>query len=107
MRPTGFDAAHGVAGGSGVDRADRARRRGVRGAGPAGVRPSRLMIVTVLRLTESLADRQAAGAVRDRITWKYSLGLELEDQGFDPTVLSEFCDRLVREGLPPPNAGES
>jgi len=57
------------------------------------------MIVTVLQFTENLTHRQAAEAVRDRITWKYAVGLELEDQGFDPTVLSEFRDRLVREDL--------
>jgi IS5 family transposase len=57
------------------------------------------MMATVLQFTENLTDRQAAEAVRDRITWKYALGLELDDPGFDPTVLSEFRDRLVREDL--------
>ena len=57
------------------------------------------MIVTVLQFTEDLTDRQAAEAVRDRITWKYACGLELEDEGFDFSVLSEFRDRLVREEL--------
>jgi len=70
---------------------------GVRGK--PGISPAQLMIVTVLQFTENLTDRQAAEAVRDRITWKYALGLELEDPGFDPTVLSEFRDRLVREDL--------
>jgi len=67
--------------------------------GKPGISPAQLMVVTVLQFTENLNDRQAAEAVRDRITWKYALGLELEDQGFDPTVLSEFRDRLVREDL--------
>src|SRR5512142_248735 len=66
---------------------------GVRGK--PGISPAQLMIVTVLQLTENLTDRQAAEAVRDRITWKYALGLELDDPGFDPTVLSEFRDRLA------------
>jgi transposase len=70
---------------------------GVRGK--PGISPAQLMIVTVLQFTENLNDRQAGAAVRDRITWKYALGLELEDEGFDPTVLSEFRDRLVREDL--------
>ena len=70
---------------------------GVRGK--PGISPAQLMIVTVLQFTEDLTDRQAAEAVRDRITWKYALGLELDDPGFDPTVLSEFRDRLVREDL--------
>jgi hypothetical protein len=44
---------------------------------------------------ENLADRQAAEAVRARIDWKYLLGLELTDPGFDFSVLSEFRDRLL------------
>lgn len=44
---------------------------------------------------ENLSDRQAADAVRARIDWKYALGLELTDPGFDYSVLSEFRDRLV------------
>jgi transposase len=43
----------------------------------------------------SLSDRQAADAVRSRIDFKYALGLELTDAGFDHTVLSEFRTRLV------------
>jgi transposase len=70
---------------------------GVRGK--PGISPGQLMIVTVLQFTENLTDRQAAEAVRDRITWKYALGLELEDEGFDFSVLSEFRDRLVRQDL--------
>jgi transposase/IS5 family transposase len=63
--------------------------------GRPGISPAQLMIVSVLQFSENLTDRQAAEAVRDRITWKYALGLELEDPGFDPTVLSEFRARLV------------
>jgi transposase len=42
-----------------------------------------------------LSDRQAADAVRARIDWKYALSLELDDSGFDFSVLSEFRSRLV------------
>src|SRR5262249_52045690 len=42
-----------------------------------------------------LSDRQAADAVRSRIDWKYVLGLDLTDSGFDHTVPSEFRARLV------------
>jgi transposase len=55
----------------------------------------RLALVTILQFIEGLPDRQAADAVRDRIAWKYALGLELTDQGFDFSVLSEFRDRLL------------
>jgi transposase len=60
--------------------------------------PWRLAIVTVLQYVEGLTDRQAADAVRERIDWKYSLGLELSDPGFDFSLLSEFRQRLLEAG---------
>src|SRR3954454_13227477 len=57
--------------------------------------PWRLLLVSLLQYAENLSDRQAADAVRSRIDWKYLLGLELTDAGFDSTVLSEFRSRLV------------
>jgi transposase len=54
----------------------------------------RLAIVTVLQYAEGLTDRQAANAVGERIDWKYALGLELTNAGFDFSVLSEFRARL-------------
>ena len=70
---------------------------GVRG-GP-GISPGQLMMASVLQFSEDLTDRQAAEAVRDRMTWKYALGLELDDPGFDASVLSEFRSRLVAGDL--------
>jgi transposase len=57
--------------------------------------PWRLALLCVLQFVEHLSDRQAAEAVRSRIDWKYALGLELTDPGFDFSVLSEFRARLV------------
>ncbi|WP_405536904.1 IS1182 family transposase [Streptomyces antimycoticus] len=57
--------------------------------------PGRLVLVLVLQFVEGLTDRQAAEAVRARIDFKYALGLDLGDPGFDFSVLSEFRDRLV------------
>jgi transposase len=57
--------------------------------------PWRLALVSVLQFAEGLPDRKAADAVRGRIDWKYALGLELTDPGFDASVLSEFRTRLV------------
>jgi transposase len=57
--------------------------------------PWRLALVTVMQFAEGLSDRQAAEAVRGRIDWKYALGLELTDPGFDFSVLCEFRARLV------------
>ncbi|MGY0063692.1 transposase [Streptomyces sp. LZ34] len=53
----------------------------------------------MLQYAERLTDRQAADAVRGRIDWKYALGLQLADPGFDFSVLSEFRDRLIAHGL--------
>ncbi len=63
--------------------------------GQPAAAPWRLALVTVFQFQEGLSDRQAADAVRGRIDWKYALGLELTDAGFDASVLSEFRSRLV------------
>ena len=57
--------------------------------------PGCLALVTALQFAEDLTDRQAADAVRGRIDWKYLLGLELTDPGFDFTLLHEFRNHLL------------
>lgn len=66
--------------------------------GQPALPPWRLALVTILQFRENLSDRQAAEAVRGRIDWKYLLGLELTDAGFDFSVLSEFRGRLLEAG---------
>ncbi len=66
--------------------------------GELGYAPWRLAVVTMLQYAENLTDRQAANAVRERLDWKYGLGLELDDPGFDFSLLSEFRRRLVDKG---------
>jgi transposase len=68
------------------------------GRGQPAESPGRLAWVIVLQFAEGLSDRQAAEAVRGRMDWKYVLGLELTDPGFDYSVLSEFRERLVSGG---------
>jgi transposase len=70
---------------------------GIRGA-PAQS-PGALALVTALRQVEGLTDRQAGLMVARAIDWKYALGLELGDLGFDPSVLSKVRVRLVEHGL--------
>jgi transposase len=60
--------------------------------------PARLALVLVLQFVEGLTDRQAADAVRARLDWKYALGLDLSDPGFDASVLTEFRARLLADG---------
>src|SRR5947209_2261443 len=66
--------------------------------GQPGLPPWRLALVTLLQFREDLPDRRAAEAVRARIDWKYLLGLELDDPGFDHSVLCEFRSRLLEGG---------
>jgi IS5 family transposase len=70
---------------------------GVRGK--PGWSPSRLALVTIFQKAEDLTDRQAAECVRTRIDWKYALGLDLADPGFDHSILSEFRARVAAGGL--------
>src|SRR5512135_227346 len=66
--------------------------------GQPALAPARLALASVLQFVEGLSDRQAADAVRGRIDWKYLLGLELTDPGFDFSVLCEFRARLATGG---------
>ncbi len=66
--------------------------------GKPGISPAQLAMVTVLQFAENLTDRQAADEVRGRVDWKYCLGLELGDEGFDSSVLIGFRERLVASG---------
>ncbi len=63
--------------------------------GRPALAPWRLALVSLLQYVEDLSDRQAAEAVRARLDWKYVLGLELTDPGFDFSVLADFRARLL------------
>jgi transposase len=67
--------------------------------GKPGWSPGRLALVMVLQMAENLTDRGAAHRVRFGMDWKYALGMELDDPGFDASILSEFRTRLVAHGL--------
>ncbi|MDX2682180.1 transposase [Streptomyces sp. NY05-11A] len=67
--------------------------------GRPGWSPGQLALVTVLQFAENLTDRAAAHRVRYGMDLKYALGLELDDPGFDASVLSEFRTRLVEHGM--------
>jgi IS5 family transposase len=63
-------------------------RRGGSGSGSEGC----------LQFLLGLPDRDAAEAVRCRIDFKCTLGLELDDPGFHHSVLGDFRDRLLEDG---------
>lgn len=60
--------------------------------------PARLALVLVFKEIEQMSDQQAAEAVRARIDWKYALALELDDPGFDASILTDFRARLLSHG---------
>lgn len=66
--------------------------------GQNAVSPGQLALVTLMQFAEELTDRQAAETLRGRIDWKYALGLEITDSGFDYSLLSEFRSRLIACG---------
>ncbi|MFJ2884387.1 transposase [Streptomyces sp. NPDC086796] len=66
--------------------------------GKPGLSPAQLATVSVLQFLLELSDRQAAESVRNRIDFKYALGMELEDAGFHHSVLADFRERLAEEG---------
>ena len=63
--------------------------------GQPAIAPWQMAFIMLMQFAEDLTDRQTAEQVRARIDWKYALGLELTDAGFDFSVLSEFRSRLI------------
>jgi hypothetical protein len=56
--------------------------------------------VMVLQALEGLSDREAVSALRRDIAWKVACGLRLDDEGFHPTVLVYWRNRLRASGRP-------
>lgn len=65
--------------------------------GPRG-RPSVpadvMATVMVLQALQGLSDRDAVGELRSSIAWKVATGLSLADEGFHPTVLTLWRNKL-------------
>ena len=62
--------------------------------GRPAIDPVLLCGVTLLQFMEKVADRGASDHVVYHLGWKYALDLELSYEGFHPTVLVYFRDRL-------------
>jgi len=56
--------------------------------------------VMVLQALEGLSDREAIAALRRDIAWKVACGLRLDDEGFHPTVLVYWRNRIRRSSKP-------
>src|SRR5881628_1710887 len=64
------------------------------GRGRPSVPADVICSVMVLQALEGLSNRDAARALTDRISWKVACGLALDEEGFHPTVLTYWRNRL-------------
>jgi hypothetical protein len=76
--------------------ADEARHGGGHPSVPAEV----IDTVMVLQALEGLSDREAISALRRDIAWKVACGLRLDDEGFHPTVLVYWRNRIRHSARP-------
>jgi hypothetical protein len=76
--------------------ADLTRQGGGHPSVPAEV----IATVMVLQALEGLSDREAVSALRRDIAWKVACGLRLDDEGFHPTVLVYWRNRIRTSSRP-------
>jgi IS5 family transposase len=70
------------------------------GRGRPSVPADVIATVMVLQALEGLSDRDAAGELRTNIAWKVAAGLSLTDEGFHPTVLTLWRNKLRASDAP-------
>ena len=70
------------------------------GRGRPSVPAEVIATVLVLQSLEGLSDREALQAVRTDLRWKVAAGLTLDDEGFHPTVLTLWRNKLRQSGRP-------
>ena len=63
--------------------------------GQPALHPGRLALVCVMQYMANLSDRGTVEAIAARIDWKYALGMDLTEPGFDSSVLTLFRSRLL------------
>ena len=70
------------------------------GRGRPSVPADVIATVMVLQSLEGLSDREAAQALRTDLRWKVAAGLALDDEGFHPTVLTLWRNKLRASDRP-------
>src|SRR5919106_1177588 len=70
------------------------------GRGRPSVPADVIATVMVLQALEGLSDRDAIAQLRMNIAWKVAAGRPLHDEGFHPTVLTLWRNRLRASGRP-------
>jgi hypothetical protein len=66
--------------------------------GRPGIEPVVLLGVLIFQFLERVPDRQAAELVKYHLGWKLALDLKLGAEGFHPTSLVHFRQRLLENG---------
>jgi transposase/IS5 family transposase len=67
--------------------------------GRSPISPGLLACITILQYCFRVSDRSAVENTIMRRDWRIALGLEVDWEGFDPTVLTRFRQRLGRAGI--------
>ena len=70
------------------------------GRGRPSVPAEVIATVMVLQSLEGLSDREAVQALRTDLRWKVAAGLTLDDEGFHPTVLTLWRNKLRASDRP-------
>jgi transposase len=67
--------------------------------GRPSIPPSMVVLAMLLQYHDDCSDAEAEQRMRFDLRWKHALGLRLEDEGFDSTVLCRFRRKLLDHGL--------
>ena len=67
--------------------------------GRPSIPPSIVVLAILLEYHDDCSDAEAEQRMRFDLRWKHALGLGLEDEGFDATVLCHFRRKLLECGL--------
>jgi transposase len=67
--------------------------------GRPSIPPSMVVLAMLLQYHDDCSDAEAEARMRFDLRWKHALGIGLEDEGFDSTVLCCFRRKLLDRGL--------
>jgi transposase len=67
--------------------------------GRPSIPPSMVVLAMLLQYHDDCSDAEAEAKMRFDLRWKHALGIGLEDEGFDATVLCHFRRKLLDHGL--------
>ncbi|MCA1717322.1 MAG: IS1182 family transposase [Actinobacteria bacterium] len=67
--------------------------------GRPSIPPSMVVLAMLLEYHDDCSDAEAEQRMRFDLRWKHALGIGLQDEGFDATVLCRFRRKLLDHGL--------